>query len=118
MEQAQPLLAQAQPYLDQGFQFLREGFYSVNAVLGLLIALVAAFIMSSWGRLWPIVLGAVVVDVLARALIPVVAGQGSFRLPPVVEVSFWRHVLVLLIGYVLVISLFFFMRKKLLKGGH
>ena len=104
------------PYLDQAVAFVREGFYSVNAVLGLIIALVAAFIMPNWGRLWAVALGATVVNVIADVLIPVVSGGGALKLPPVIEVSFWRHVLVLFVGYVLVVSLLYFLRRTLIKG--
>lgn len=104
------------PYLNEVFTFVREGFNSVNAVLGLIIALVAAFIMPSWGRLWAVALGATVVNVIADILLPVVSGGAALKLPPVIELSFWRHVLVLFVGYILVVALLYFLRRTLLKG--
>ncbi len=108
----------AHPYIDQVVAFFREGFYSVNAIQGLIIALVAAFIMPGWSRLWAVVLGATVVHLIANVLIPVVAGQAAFKLPPLVEVGYWRDALVLFVGYLVVISVFYFLRRSLLKGGH
>ena len=105
-----------QQYFNEGWDLLREGFNNVNVVKGLIIALVAAFMLPNWKKLWTIVLGAVIVHVIASVLIPVVANHAAFRLPPLVNVSFWRHALGLYAGYTIVIAAFFFVKKNMLRG--
>jgi hypothetical protein len=109
-------MEQQKPILDQVVSFFREGFYSVNAVEGLIIALVAAFLLTGWTRLWAVALGATVVNVIADVLIPVIANHADMVLPPLVEVGFWRHVLVLFLGYLVIIALFYYLRRTLF--GH
>ncbi|MEJ0043997.1 MAG: hypothetical protein WDM81_18075 [Rhizomicrobium sp.] len=45
-------------FLNVILNFLREGYDSVNAVEGLVIALVAAIIAPAWDRIWAVALGA------------------------------------------------------------
>jgi hypothetical protein len=98
--------------------FFREGFQHVNAVEGLIIALVAAFLMSHWKRLWIVALGATVVNLILDVLIPVVANHADFRLPPdMMQPSYWRYALTLYVGYLIVIAIFFFIKKMLLRSG-
>jgi len=106
-----------QQYFNEAWDLLREGFNNVNAVKGLIIALVAAFMLPSWKKLWTIVLGAVVVHEIASVLIPVVANHAAFRLPPLVSIAFWRHALGLYAGYAVVIAAFFFVKKSMLSGA-
>lgn len=103
------------------WDFFREGFQNVNAVEGIIIALIAAFILSSWRRLWAVALGATIVNMILDVLIPVVANHAAFRLPPdMMEAPYWHHVLVLYVGYLVVIAVFFFVKKNVLRmgGGH
>lgn len=97
--------------------FAREGYGEVNAILGILIALVASFLLPDYRRILVFVVGATVVHLLAETLLPVVANGAAFRLPPILEIGFWRNGLVLLIGYFIVISIFYGLRKLLLRGG-
>ncbi len=105
------------PYLTEIHAFLREGFGNVNAVKGLIIALVAAFMLTSWNRIWVIAAGAAMVHVISNILIPVVANHAPFKLPHLVEPEFWRYFLTLYLGYVIVIAAFFFVKKDVLKVG-
>ena len=98
----------------------QKGFHEVNAVEGLIIALIAAFILSSWRRLWAVALGATLVNLIAIVLIPVVANHEAFKLPDVTKVEFWQNALVLYVGYLIVIAVFFFIKRNVLRmgGGH
>jgi hypothetical protein len=99
------------------WDFFRTGFQQVNAVEGLVIALVAALLVPAWHRLWAIALGATVVTLVLDTLIPVVAYHQQFRLPPnLLEVSYWMHALVLFVGYLVVIGVFFFIKRLFLRG--
>jgi hypothetical protein len=94
--------------------FLREGFNHVNAVEGLVIALVAAVIAPAWDRIWAVALGATVVHLIADVLIPVVANHASFQLPQIMTMPYWRTALSLYVGYLIVISVLMFIKRLFL----
>ena len=105
--------------LNQVLDFLRQGFNDVNnQIIGIVIAVIAAFMLSSWRRLWALALGATVAHVvISNLLLPLIQGAG-FHLPPnLMEKSFWIGVAALYVGYFIVIAVFFFLKKTLLKGG-
>jgi len=111
-----------QYYLNEIIDFLRtgfrDGFAHVNAILGLIIALVAAYLLPSWKRLWAVALGATVVHLIAEVMLPVLANHETFRLPPdMLEMSYWRDAIALYLGYLVVIAIFFFIKKRVLPGG-
>ena len=110
-------MAQYLHYLDDALAFFREGYMHVNATLGLIIALFAAFRLSNWRGLWQIALAATLVHIVAVVLIPVIDHNAPIRLPAIVDLAFWRDTAAIYIGYVIIIAAFFFIRTKLLKGG-
>ncbi len=105
---------QVHHYLNLALAFLREGFNNVNAVEGLVIALVAAIVVPAWDRLWTVALGATVVHLIADVLIPVIANKTSFHLPPLLEVAYWRTALSLYAGYLIVIGVLLFVKRMFL----
>jgi len=110
---------QIEHFLNVIWSFLREGFDHVNAVEGLVIALVAAIIAPAWDRIWAVALGATLVHLIANVLIPVVANHASFHLPPLMELDFWRNALALYVGYLIVIAVLMFIKRTFLSpSGH
>lgn len=108
-----------QHMLNAIWDFFRSGFQQVNAVEGLVIALVAALLVPAWHRLWAVALGATLVNLVIDTLIPVVAYHQQFRLPPdLLEVGYWEHALVLFVGYLVVIGVFFFVKRRFVSSGH
>jgi|SRR5579871_1116185 len=105
-------------FLHEVLNFFREGFAQVNAVEGLVIALVATLLASAWNRVWSVALGATIVHLIANALIPVIANHAAFRLPAIMEMSYWRTALVLFAGYLIVISVFMFIKRLFLTPAH
>lgn len=105
---------QVQHFLNVILDFLREGFSSVNAVQGLIIALIAAILASAWSRIWAVALGATVVHLIADALIPVIARHAAFRLPPLMDLPYWRTAAALFVGYLIVISVLMFIKRMFL----
>jgi hypothetical protein len=105
--------------LNQILDFLKGGFSDVNSqILGIIIALVAAYIMSSWRRWLPIAFGAMLAHLVIRDLVlPLIQGQ-KFQLPPnLMEKSYWigdGGALNLLAGYLVVIAVFFLIKKYIL----
>lgn len=110
-------MEKVQPYIDQAYGFVQTGFATVNdQVMALIIALIAAVIMKSWGKLLHMTLGAVVVHWVAATLMPVAKG-GDFKLPELLSSGFWMTTASLAVGYLIVISVFFFIKKNVLKAG-
>ena len=94
---------------------LTDGFAHVNGALGIIIALVAAYSLSHWKRLWAAALGATVVHLVAEIMLPVLDNRGKFGLPPdMLHQSYWRTAAALYLGYLLVIAVFFFLKKNVL----
>jgi hypothetical protein len=105
----------AMDLLETILEFARAGFDRVNAVQGLIIALVAALLSPSWRRLPVFVVGATTVHVAADALLPVISGGASLRLPQVLELSFWSYVATLLVGYLIIIAILFLIKRLVLR---
>jgi hypothetical protein len=107
-----------QHMLNATWDFFRVGFNEVNAVEGLIIALVAALFVPAWKRVWAVALGATLVTVIVNALLPVLANHAEFSLPPLMEPNFWRFVAALFVGYLVVIGVFFFLKRLFLREAH
>ncbi len=105
-----------QPYFEQALAWAREGYNQVNAVQGLIIAVVAAFLMGSYGRIFIISFGATLVHVVADVLLPVVANGAPLVLPPILESGYWRYVAVLFLGYFIIITVFYILKRTFLRG--
>lgn len=102
--------------IEQVLSFAREGFAEVNAVLGLLVAIVAALSMTKWARLPFIAAGAVIAHIVLESLAPVIAESGGFRLPPLLEPHFWRYAALLLVGYLIVVAILFAVKRVVVRS--
>ena len=96
--------------------FFQMGFYGVNVSQGLIIAAIGAYIMEDWRRVLVVALACVFAHLAVDVMLPVFRG-GAFRLPPLVEVDFWQNFLRLYAGYLIVVNVFYFV-KRLLGIGH
>lgn len=112
-----------QYYLNEIIDFLRagfrDGFAHVNAMLGIIIALVAAYVLPSWRRLVPVALGATVIHLIAEVMLPILDNrEPCCHLPPgMLELPYWRDAIALFLGYLVVIAIFFFIKKRVLPSG-
>lgn len=97
--------------------YMQTGFYKVNAIQGLLIAIAAAYFLTAWKRLFIVALGAVLAHVILDVMIPVVSRNGAFRLPPLVDIEYWRYLLALYIGFLIIIPVFYLVKILVLRGG-
>jgi hypothetical protein len=116
MEHVSTYLHDILDFFRDGF---RDGFAHVNGALGLIIAVFAAYQLSDWKRLWAAALGATVLHLVAVIMIPVLANERSFQLPPdLLTVGYWKTAAALFLGYVVVVAVFFFIKTRLLpKSG-
>ncbi|UPT64973.1 MAG: hypothetical protein M0D54_11060 [Hyphomonadaceae bacterium JAD_PAG50586_4] len=104
--------------VDQAVAYLREGFANINNPKGLLIALAATLFLGSWKQWFPISLVAVIVHIAIEQLAPVLAGEGgAVVLPDLMSEDFWTRALVLLLGYLVIIGIFFFVKRLIFRGG-
>lgn len=103
-------------FVDQAVAYLREGFANINNPKGLLIALAATIFIGTWRQWIPVALVATVVHIAIERLAPVLAGEGGeVTLPPLMEEAFWTQVLVLFLGYLIIIGVFFFLKSLLFR---
>mgnify|MGYP001161526862 CR=1 FL=1 len=98
--------------------YMHSGFYQVNALQGLLIAIGAAYLMHRWANVFAVAAAATVVHVMVDVMLPVLANSAPFRLPPLVESEYWRYLLTLYVGYLLVITSFFVVKRVVAGRQH
>lgn len=99
-------------FVDQAVAYLRDGFGTINNPKGLLIALAATIFMGSWRQWIPVAFVATVIHIAIERLAPVLAGAGGdVTLPPIMEEAFWTQVLVLFLGYMIIIGVFFLLKS-------
>jgi hypothetical protein len=101
-------------YVDQAIAALRDGFGQINHPQGLIIALIAALLMPAWRQLLIFALLATAVH-LGVNYLPEVLRGGS--LPNFLEQTFWTSALGYFLGYLIIISVFFFLKSLVAKGG-
>ena len=99
-------------------EYMHTGFYKVNAAQGLLIAMVAAVLLPKWSRIFVIALGATLVHVIFDVMVPVLARNAPFRLPPLVDIEYWRYLLAIYIGFLIIISVFYVIKKVMFRSAH
>jgi hypothetical protein len=99
------------------FALAEGGFDGVNQVLGLIIAVIAAVLMASWGRLFPTALAAAIIHVIITVVRPVLDG-GAFALPDIMSGAFWMALFALFLGYSIVIAVFFFLKSLVFGRRH
>ncbi len=104
-------------FLSGIFGLAQGGFDSVNQVTGLIIAVIATFMMPAWNRLWATSLGAAFVFILVGLLRPMLDG-GTFAMPPLLTMTFWMTVLALFLGFAVVIAVMFFIKSLFVGRGH
>ena len=104
-----------QSSVQDALAFAREGFAEVNAVQGLVVAAIAALLLSRWSRLVVIAAFAVFAHIALDVLSPVFAEVGVFRLPPLLEAGYWRYIGLLFVGYLVVIGILFAVKRVVTK---
>lgn len=102
--------------VDQAVAYLREGFANINNPKGLLIALAAVVFMGSWKQWLPLSVVALVIHIAINQFAPVLSGgEGDVRLPELLSEAFWTEALVLLLGYLVIIGIFYFLKSLIFR---
>jgi hypothetical protein len=121
MDQVNEALTQVTPIWNEIYSIFRTGFYEVNDVRGLIIGLIGAYVLTNYSRVLFVVLGCVVAHVAVDVLGPVIVNKAAFHLPPLVELNYWRGLLSLAAGYLIVVTVFYAVKRLfqgMTSGGH
>jgi len=105
-------------WLRDALDFARAGFAQVNTIQYLVVALIAALAMGRYGQILVMALMAVLVHLAVDALLPVVqtgGDLGQFRLPDFLSSYFWRTAALLYVGYLVAITVFYIVRRLLIR---
>jgi hypothetical protein len=103
-----------QAYLDQAAAVLESGFTQINATMGLLIALAATIFLRSWNQWIPAAFVATFAHIAIEHVTGLVRDKKELALPELLTAQFWSDAGVLLVGYLLVIGIFFFAKRVLM----
>lgn len=105
----------AMQYVQPALDFFAAGFNQVNAVQGIIIGVLAAFVLGRYGRILVISLFATLVHVVVDTALPVVQGAEP-KLPPLADFGWWQYVATLYVGYFVIITVFYILKKILIRG--
>ena len=98
--------------------YAQTGFHEINALQGLLIAIIAAIFLHRWAGVFAVAVGATIVHLVLDVMLPVLANNAAFRLPEIIDGNYWRYALTLYVGYLIVISVFYIIKRVVLRGSH
>lgn len=102
-------------YLNEGLALARQGFDTVNSVQGIVIAVIAAGLMRSYGRVIGWAIGATVVHEAVNIAHRVIA-QDASPLPNFADMEVLKLIAVRFVGYLVAISLVYVVRRLLFRG--
>ncbi|MDZ4380166.1 MAG: hypothetical protein U0942_02365 [Parvibaculum sp.] len=102
-------------YLNEALAWARMGFDTVNSIQGLVIALIAAVLMSRYNRILVYSLGATVVHELVNVGRNFYAGAAN-PLPDYLDLDVLKLVAIRFIGYLIAISLIYLVRRLFFRG--
>jgi hypothetical protein len=104
-------------FVRPAYDFVHAGFADVKSqVMALVIALLAAILMTSWGRLIFVAIGAAFIHVAIKTFLPLAQG-GALAMPDILAPAFWTGFGGLAVGYLILIAIFFFLKHNIFKVG-
>jgi hypothetical protein len=100
------------------FGGIREGYQHINGPLGLVVALFFAYSMNDLKRIWVTGIAATLTYLVLQVVLPVLDERGTARLPPdLISANYLRTAIALYLGFLVVISIFVFLKKQFLGSG-
>jgi hypothetical protein len=108
-------MGSADQILIDAIAFLQTALSSVSGIKGVAIAVLAAYYLTDWQRVFAVALGAMAAHIVIDAVIPV-TWSGAIAFPPFADVTYGAELAKLYVGYLVIISAFFLV-KSLLKDG-
>jgi hypothetical protein len=113
MESAKSGLDTLGGYFNPILEYFQSGFSQVNAAQGLIIALIAVFVMQRWGQIWMITLVSAIVYALVDHLWPILRQGAPLRLPDVTDPAFWQRLGAFYVGLLIINAMFFAVKSVL-----
>ena len=108
-------MEQISAFFSELLEWAREGYAQINALQGLIIALYATSKMAYWSRVFVVAGSASIIHAIADFLLPAIVNDTAPNLPPVLEGDYWKYLAVLYLGYIVLISLFYVVKRTLMK---
>jgi hypothetical protein len=107
-------------FVDQAFGYLQTGYAQMNAPLGILIAIVLAYQMGDFKQVFRQGLIGTIAYAVLQVLMPVLANTGAgLQLPPdLLTQNYWINLVTVFLAMVLMILVFFTVKRTVLKGAH
>lgn len=102
-------------YLNEGLALASRGFDTVNSVQGIVIAVIAAGLMRSYGQVIGWAIGATVVHEAVNIARHVIARDGS-PVPNFADMEVLKLIAVRFVGYLVAISIIYLVRRLLFRG--
>lgn len=93
----------------------RQGFDTVNSVQGIIIAVIAAALMRSYGQIIGWAVGATIIHEIVTAARHAIAG-GGVVLPDFTNMEVLKLIAVRFVGYLVAISLIYLVRRVLMRA--
>jgi hypothetical protein len=97
-------------YLNQGIALAGQGFDTVNSVQGLVIAVIAAGLMRSYGQVIGWAIGATIVHEAVNIVRHVLAHDPS-PIPNFTDIEVLKLMAIRFVGYLVAISVIYFVRR-------
>jgi hypothetical protein len=96
---------------------MQSSFTVTNTLLGLIIGLMAVFLMRGWGQIWVLTLVSAVVFVVIEHMLPILRGSATLRLPNVVAPEFWQRLAAAYVGLLVILAVFYFIKSTIVKSA-
>jgi hypothetical protein len=101
--------------INQAVELARQGFGTVDSLQGIIIAVVAAAVMRRYGQIIGMAIAATIIHEIVTIARGVIAG-GAVHLPDVTNVEVLKLIAIRFVGYFVVISLVYMVRRILMRG--
>lgn len=104
-----------QEYLNEAIALGRQGFDTVSSIQGIVIAVIAAGLMRSYGQIIGWALGATIIHEIVTIVRHVIEKDGVV-IPDFTNMEVLKLIAVRFVGYLVVISLVYLVRRVLMRG--
>ena len=102
-------------YMNEALALGRQGFNTVSSVQGIIIAVIAAAVMRSYGQIIGWALGATIIHEIVTIARHAIAHEGVV-IPDFTNIEVLKLIAVRFVGYLVAISLIYLVRRVLMRG--
>jgi hypothetical protein len=102
-------------YLNEGLALARQGFDTISSIQGIVIAVIAAALMRSYGQIIGWALAATVIHEIVTVARHAIGHEGVV-IPDFTNMEVLKLIAVRFVGYLVAISLIYLIRRVLMRG--